>query len=49
MKEKIPFKNQEKQSLKENIALYNRAKSLKERALKLMKKESENKNENTNA
>ncbi len=40
-KGKIPFKEQEEKSLKENLELLNRARSLKERALKIMKKEGE--------
>lgn len=43
---KIPFKELEKNSFKENLSLFNRAKDLKNRALKLMKQESESKNEN---
>ena len=44
----IMLKKQGKQSIKENLALYNRTKKLKERALKLLKKEGEVKNESTN-
>ncbi len=41
VKEKVPFKEQKEKSFKENLALFNRAKALKERALKLMEKEGE--------
>lgn len=50
VKNEIPFKKQEEKSIKENLELLNRAKKLKERALKTIKQESENKDEkNTNA
>ncbi len=43
VKEQVPFKEQEKRSIKENLELLNRAKNLKKRALKLMQQEGENK------
>lgn len=46
-KEKVPFPEQKEKSLNENIALLRRTKELKKRALKLMKKEGEETNENT--
>lgn len=42
-KNTVPFKEQEEKSFKENIELFKRANNLKERALKLMKKEGEDK------
>ncbi len=47
VKEEIPFKEQEGKSIEENLALFNRARKLKERALKIINKEGENKDENT--
>lgn len=48
VKSEMPFEIQEK-NIKENLALLSRIKQLKERALKTIKQEGGNKNENTNS
>lgn len=42
-KNKVPYKEQEEKSLKENVELLKRVNDLKNRALKLMEKEGEDK------
>lgn len=42
----VPFHEQKSKSIKENLELFNRVKILKNRALKLLKREGEKNDEN---